>query len=296
MQTERLGMTSAALYETVDALVEQSSTWIATLPFTGLFGTGDVESELPFKGLDSTGDKKVDLFSLIGYHVSEPRVNKFDPTKWPATKEGRSKLMRHLSLIAVAHSTKLNGDDRRGILKCWRCRPYEKKRCDVKSEGTHDKLGVALGLRKKTHHHDRKNNRPNGQQRKRATSTTRAISGAKICKVRLTLCFENEGKPNGYIYLSNKGCGQHRFHSQPRWNVLPIPRSALTKEHNDLIHAEGRANIGSTQGRLLVLECKQGFIAPSTYRTVIAVEPSRIFAKARTCLCKTRSQWESDYG
>jgi hypothetical protein len=155
---------------TIDAhdLLETSlndlETWKAILPLT--------EEIVGLNG------KQVNLFHFLEDDHPELLLNKFairfDATRWPPTNDGCQALMVHLQAIAEHHGTILIWDGK-GILICTRSRPP--RETNEQKSRTFDSNGVAVDIRGMSFHHDRKNQRPKGRQKRRATKTNKDTTG-----------------------------------------------------------------------------------------------------------------------
>ncbi|CAJ1944890.1 unnamed protein product [Cylindrotheca closterium] len=145
-----------------------------------------------------------------------------------------------------------------------------------KNKDEYDAQGVRFGLCHKSHHHDRKRNRVNGQTKPRATRTAKDTTGNCLCNCPLSLKFSRNKE---FIYLACKGEKIHKYHPKAP-GPLPLKANNLTDEQKQQLLAQQRAAVANPQSRKILLELKQGYISKSAYRTVMITAPDYIAAKA----------------
>ncbi|CAJ1939370.1 unnamed protein product [Cylindrotheca closterium] len=229
-------LTQEELQQDVQISVSDAQEWTAEIPFIGLCDYDDNES--------------VDLFLFI---TNGPKFTQaqFNPDHWPPT----------------------NADSYNGTLRCARNRKYANKE---KNKDEYDAQGVCFGPCHKSHHHDRKRNRVNGQTKPRATQTAKDTTGNCLCNCRLSLKFSRNEE---FIYLACKGEKIHKYHPKAP-GPLPLKANNLTDEQKQQLLAQQRAAVANPQSRKILLELKQGYISKSAYRTVMITAPDYIAAKA----------------
>ncbi len=178
---------------------------------------------LPFNGIVGyTGE--VDLFQfIVGKENTDRYAAKFDPVKWPPTKDGLKTLLDEIVTAAYRHGTILNINKRsnKGVLIC----AYSRKYRDYEKEKDYDDDGVLKHIRGKTFHNDRLCNRPNGLRKPRQTNTGRDTTGDCKCQLRMNFsCFATD-TANACIYLSRIGLAMHTHHPQPREGELGLKKT-----------------------------------------------------------------------
>lgn len=196
--------------ELKDAL-DELWTWKASLPFEDVLGFGD----------------RVDLFDFIGENstINGVSIIKFDPQKWPPTPEGLKACLKALQAIAIQYGTTLrrNGN---GVLICNHGIGYRDNfKKQPESEREFDDKGVMTDHRGKRLHNDRLSNRRSGQRKRRASSTTKDVTGVSRCKLRLTLKIGHDDENSGgFIFLRGTGNPFHTHHPKPENGTMAMPR------------------------------------------------------------------------
>jgi hypothetical protein len=177
-------------YDLLETSLNNLETWKAILPF----------AEDDIVGFN---DEQVNLFDFLDNRNPELLLNKFlirfDATKWPPTNDGLKAFMGYLQAIAEHNGTILIREGRGRLICTCGQKPCE---TDGHKSMTFDSNGVAVGLRVKSFHHDRKNQCPKGRQKCRATNTNKDTTGHCQCKLRLTLNIHLEKQSGRLIFAS----------------------------------------------------------------------------------------------
>jgi hypothetical protein len=242
-------------YDLLETSLNNLETWKAILPLT--------EEILPLtEEIVGLNGKQVNLFDFLDDYLPERPENKFairfDASRWPPTNDGRQALTSHLQAIAEHNGTILIRDGR-GVLICTRGRPP--RVTNEQKSRTFDSNGVAVDIRGMSFHHDRKNQRLKGRQKRRATKTNKDTTGICKCKLRLTLNIHHEDQSGGgFIFLSRKGNAFHTFHPQPPSGSLMMSKRNVNPDIVDLIRKGQNACIPNTNMRKLAFETRQELI------------------------------------
>ena len=248
----------AAIERALDAL----NTWEAYIPCEGVQGV----------------DPEVNLLDLRERNKLEQYEIRYCPSTYPATTEGRKKLLTHIQRIALKYGTTLTikAD---GRLVCNRGRIYQARRKAKKERKEKpkdfDEHGVQTNIRQHTFHHDRLNNRKKGRIESRGTVTFKPLCKTDTCKMSLKINIYNQNEPDGFLYVSKRaGSAIHSKHPKPNDGVLARPKRLLNDRQTGLLRSGNEAAVQGSAMRKVLLEHQDTFVSKSTQRSVVQCVPT----------------------